>query len=183
MQSTFQIEKTRKIIKLWLAFFMVILTISGITAIPVEWELSIATKFFNEDSFIGSWLSEIHMAIKNTSNKYPYLFYGYDWLAFAHIVLAIAFFGPYKDPVKNKWVIEFGTIACFLTIPFALVVGYFRGIPFWWRLIDCSFGILGLIPLGICYNKIIELESIENKSENQFEEFNKLITQQQNKLL
>jgi hypothetical protein len=181
MQSTFQIEKSKRVIKRWLTFFIVMLTISGVTAVPAEWELSIATKFFNEDSFIGSWLNEIYMAIKNTRGRYPYLFYGYDWLAFAHFVLAIAFLGPYKDPIKNKWVIEFGAIACFLIIPFALIVGYFRGIPFWWRLIDCSFGFLGLIPLGICHNKIIELERMENQGENQFEEFNKLITQQ-NKL-
>jgi hypothetical protein len=182
MQSTFQIEKNKRSIKRWLVFFMAMLIISGITAMTAERELSIATKFFDEDTFIGSWLDEIYVAIKNTADRYPYLFYGYDWLAFAHIVLAIAFIGPYKDPVKNKWVIEFGAIACFLIIPFALIAGYFRDIPFWWRLIDCSFGILGLIPLGICHNKIIELERMEHQSERQFEEFNRLITHQQNKL-
>src|SRR6266478_896747 len=158
MQSIFHMEKNKRAIKRWLAFFMVMLAISGLTAIPVEWELSIAIKFFAEDSFIGSWLSEVYGAVKNTGEKYPYLFYGYDWLAFSHVVLAIVFIGPYKDPVKNKWVIEFGAIACFLVIPFAFIAGYFRGIPFWWRLIDCSFGILGLVPLGICYNKINEIE-------------------------
>jgi len=80
-------------------------------------------------------------------------------------VTAIAFIAPYKDPVKNKWVLEFGTIACFLIIPFALFIGYFRGIPFWWRLIDCSFGIFGLIPLGICYNKITQLEKVTMQNE------------------
>jgi hypothetical protein len=49
-------------------------------------------------------------------------------------------------------------IACLLIIPFALVAGYFRGIPFWWRLIDCSFGLIGLLPLGICLRKINQLE-------------------------
>ncbi len=182
MQSTFQIEKNKKTIKRWLVFFMLMLILSGLTAIPAEWELSIATKFFDDDSFAGNWLNEVYYAIKDTSEKYPYLFYGYDWLAFAHIVLAIAFIGPYKDPVKNKWVIEFGAITCLLIIPFALIAGYFRGIPFWWRLIDCSFGIIGLIPLGICHNKIDQIEKMNDKNEKQFEEFNKLITQQQNKV-
>jgi hypothetical protein len=27
-----------------------------------------------------------------------------------------------------------------------------------WRLIDCSFGIIGLIPLSICLTKINQLE-------------------------
>jgi hypothetical protein len=43
-------------------------------------------------------------------------------------------------------VIEFGVIACILIIPFAMIAGHFRGMPFWWRLIDCSFGIIGLVP-------------------------------------
>jgi hypothetical protein len=165
MQSTFKIERNKRVIKRWLAFFMIMLVVSGLTAVPAEWELSFAAKFFEEDSFAGSWLNEVYLAIKNTGEKYPYLFYGYDWLAFAHIVLAIVFIGPYKDPVKNKWVIEFGTIACLLVIPFALIAGYSRHIPFWWRLGDCSFGILGLIPLGICYNKINEIEKLEKQGE------------------
>ncbi|HEV8286644.1 MAG TPA: hypothetical protein VGQ09_20185 [Chitinophagaceae bacterium] len=177
MQSTFQIEKDKQAIRHWLVFFIAILVVSGITAMPAEWELSIATKFFDEDSFVGSWLNEVYHAIKNTMHNYPYLFYGYDWLAFAHIVIAIAFIGPYNDPIKNKWVIEFGAISCVLIIPFALIAGQFRHIPFWWRLADCSFGIFGLIPLGVCYNKIQQIERLENKVEKQFDEFNKLITQ------
>lgn len=165
MQSTFKIERTRKIIRRWLVFFMIMLALSGITAMPAEWELSIALKLFDESSVVGIWLNEIFFAVHETGKKYPYLFYGYDWLGFAHIIIAIAFIGPYKDPVKNKWVLEFGTIACFLIVPFALFIGYFRGIPFWWRLIDCSFGIFGLIPLGICYNKITELEKVTSQTE------------------
>jgi hypothetical protein len=177
MQSTFKIEKNTKVIRRWLVFFMGILAISGITAIPVEWELSMAIKFFDQNSFIGSWLTEVHHAVKDTRRMYPYLFYGYDWLAFAHIVLAIAFIGPYKDPVKNKWVIEFGATACLLIIPFALLGGYLRGIPLLWRLIDCSFGLFGLVPLGICYNKIAEIEKLDTR-EKEFEEYNKLISQE-----
>ena len=165
MQSTFKIERHKRLIRRWLAFFMITLALSGITAIPAEWELSIATRFFDDSSSIGSWLNEIYLAVRETGKKYPYLFYGYDWLGFAHITIAMAFIGPYKDPVKNKWVIEFGSIACFLTIPFALLTGYFRGIPFWWRLIDCSFGVFGLIPLGICYNKITQLEKVARQNE------------------
>ena len=164
MQSTFKIEKNLRQIKRWLLFFMIMLFISGLTAMPPEWELSIAIRFFDESSFMGGWLNDVYIAIKDTNEKYPYLFYGYDWLAFSHVVLAIVFIGPYKDPVKNKWVIEFGAIACLLVIPFALITGYFRGIPFWWRLIDCSFGILGLIPLGICYNKINAIEKLSHQN-------------------
>src|SRR5215831_11588939 len=168
MQSTFKMEKNEQSIKRWLLFFMAVLILSGLTAMPAEEELAMAVRFFDDNSFMGSWLSKIYIAVKDTNENYPYLFYGYDWLAFAHIVLAIVFIGPYKDPVKNKWVIEFGAIACCLIIPFALIVGHLRGIPFWWTLFDCSFGILGLIPLGICHNKISEIERAMKESETQY---------------
>jgi hypothetical protein len=163
MQSTFKIKKNNKAIRRWLLVFMIVLAVSGITAIPIERELSMATKFFSDESFVGSRLNQTLLAVKETDEKFPYLFYGYDWLAFAHVVIAIAFIGPYGDPLKNKWVIEFGAICCLLIIPFALIMGYLRGIPFWWRLVDCSFGIVGLIPLGICYNKITEIESLSRQ--------------------
>jgi hypothetical protein len=73
-------------------------------------------------------------------------------------VIAIAFVGPFVDPVRNKWVITFGLIGCAGVIPLALVAGPIRGIPFPWRLIDCSFGILGSLPLFICARSIIAIE-------------------------
>ena len=154
MQSTFKMERNKRIIRHWLVFFMIMLALSGITAMPAEWELSIAVKFFDDNSYVGNWLNEIYVAVRETGKHYPYLFYGYDWLGFAHLIIAIAFIGPYKDPVKNKWVIEFGIIASVLIIPFALVAGHFRSIPLWWRLIDCSFGVIGLFVLGISEEKI-----------------------------
>ena len=78
-------------------------------------------------------------------------------------MLAILFIGPLRDPIRNKWVIEFGMIACLLIIPYAFIAGYFRGIPFLWTLIDCSFGIIGLIPLGICNTNICKLEDALKK--------------------
>jgi hypothetical protein len=178
MQSTFKIEKDYRVIKRWLMFFMIMLFISGVTAIPAEWELSMATKFLDRDSFIGAWLNEVYGGIRETGKNYPYLFYGYDWLAFAHIVLAILFIGPYRDPVKNKWVIEFGMIACLLIIPFALIAGHFRGIPFWWRLGDCSFGIIGLLPLVIAYRKTCGLDETTYDVDDRFAEFERLVTDQ-----
>lgn len=164
MQSTFKKEKLERRTRAWLLFFMITLLLTGITAMPSERELSIATKILGETNAVGRWLNTVYVGVKNTASNYPYLFYGYDWLAFAHIILAILFIGPYKNPVRNKWVIEFGAIACLFIIPFALFIGYFRGIPLWWRLIDCSFGVVGLFPLGICYRAIIKLESINKEN-------------------
>ena len=60
--------------------------------------------------------------------------------------------------VKGHYPEKDGIIACLLIFPYALTAGYNRNIPLWWRLIDCSFGILGLIPLLVCRKTIIQLE-------------------------
>ena len=168
-------NKEKKIIRNWLKIFITALFISGLTAIPVEPELTYVVDHFPFEGSIKGWSQEVLIGLQHTSNDYPFLFYGYDWLAFAHFVLAILFIGPFRDPVKNKWVIEFGIIACILIIPFALIAGHFRGMPFWWRLVDCSFGIIGLIPLSICMKNIKRLEVEEKEKSEKKEEFDLLI--------
>lgn len=147
-----------RIVRRWIIFFIISLFISGLTAIPVETGLQFLTRCIPIDTMVGEWLDTVYLAVANTNRDYPFIAYGYDWLAFAHFVLAILFIGPLRDPVRNKWVIEFGMIACLLIIPFALIAGQFRGIPFWWRLVDCSFGVIGLIPLGLCLRRINQVE-------------------------
>ncbi|MDH3938671.1 MAG: hypothetical protein OEV68_15210, partial [candidate division Zixibacteria bacterium] len=71
----------------------------------------------------------------------------------------LAFVGPLRDPVKNVWVIQFGMIACVLVVPYALIFGYVRGIPLSWRVIDCSFGVIGILPLWLVRNYIRKLEA------------------------
>ena len=148
-----------KQIRGWIIFFMISLFLSGLTAIPLESELQFLSRCISSQTSLGAWIEKVYLAVVRTNRQYPFLSYGYDWLAFAHFVLAILFIGPLKDPVKNKWVIEFAMIACVLIIPYAFVAGYFRGIPIGWRLIDCSFGIIGLIPLSICLAKIKQVEN------------------------
>jgi hypothetical protein len=142
-------------ILLWVFIFGVV--ISGMTAIPLETELGILTQWSGSASGTVKWFLKIRDALVETNAKYPFIAYGTDWLAFAHFVIAIAFIGPLRDPVKNIWVIEFGMIACVLVIPFALVMGGIREIPFGWRLIDCSFGAFGIIPLWFCRRLIMQL--------------------------
>lgn len=131
------------------------LAVSGLTAFPLQTELG---WLVSHDSYypegMNRWLHTIHLAISNTNQSYPYLSYGTDWLAFAHLMLALLFIGTLKDPVKNVWVIEFGMIACLLVIPLAFIAGSIRHIPVFWRIFDCSFGVIGIIPLIICYKKI-----------------------------
>lgn len=105
-----------------------------------------------------TWIEKVLLAYREVNATYPFLLYGYDWLAFAHFILAILFYGPYRDPVKNIWVLQFGLIACLLIFPLAFVAGTIREIPIGWILIDCSFGMFGIIPLYICYRKTRLLE-------------------------
>jgi hypothetical protein len=45
-----------------------------------------------------------------------------------------------------------------------LIFGALRGIPFWWRLIDCSFGVFGFVPPWFCRKWASELETVLGKS-------------------
>ena len=148
-------------IRILLLIFIVGLVISGATAIPLETELRLLTQWSGGESGLAEWFLKIRNALVETNAKYPFMAYGTDWLAFAHIVIAVAFIGPLRDPVKNIWVVEFGMIACVLVVPFVLVMGNVRKIPFGWRLIDCSFGVLGVIPLWFCLRLIKQLAVAE----------------------
>jgi hypothetical protein len=153
-------------IRFWLAIFIAGLLLSGVTAFPLQTELGWILSALHRPvlhSLVNSthllpWLERVYAALIDTNARYPFFSYGTDWLAFAHLVIAVAFIGPYLDPVRNKWVITFGIIACVGVIPLALIAGPIRGIPFGWRLIDCSFGIFGCIPLLICRSLIRKLE-------------------------
>jgi hypothetical protein len=155
-----QVSNLRKSIRRWLLFFMISLVISGLTAIDVLGGIVWISGFFKE-GVIHEWIMRVRLAIEEVNAKHHFIFYGYDWLAFAHLVIAVAFIGPYKDPVRNKWVIQFGRVAALMVIPFALIAGSIRGIPFWWQLVDCSFGIVALWPLSKCYWLIEKLEILE----------------------
>lgn len=146
-------------IKALLILFIFFLVLSGITAFPLELELRWLSQFCDGGkSALCEWLRKSYHAVRNVNDTYPFLSYGTDWLAFAHVVIAIAFIGPLKNPFRNIWVIQFGMIACVLVIPLALIAGHIRGIPFFWQMIDCSFGIIGIIPLWLCYRYIRQLE-------------------------
>ncbi len=151
-------------IRLWISLFILGLILSGLTAFPLEhetrWLADVAARHPIFPEGIALWLDTVHEALNYNSIHYPFLAYGTDWLAFAHLVLALAFIGPLLDPVRNQWVLQFGVIACIAVLPLALVAGPLRGIPFLWRLIDCSFGIFGVIPLLICLNRVRQLEQI-----------------------
>jgi hypothetical protein len=154
-----------------LVFFVIALIVSGVTAFPLKWEADILVNLIGPGTFMESlwpalteWLAYVHEGITTVHQSYPFLFYGTDWLAFAHIVIAIAFWRPLKDPVKNIWVVEWGMICCVAVILLAMICGPIRGIPFFWRLFDCAFGVFGIIPLWIARNDIKRLAELERQA-------------------
>lgn len=157
-----------KKIRILLVVFIVGLVLSGVTALALETELTWLSDLLLkpvaiDQSFYSSfyiWIVRIRMGLHETNARYPFIAYGTDWLAFAHIVIAILFVGPLMDPVRNNWIIRFGLIACVLVIPFAFICGTVREIPLGWKLIDCSFGILGFVVLALVWRLIRKLDSV-----------------------
>lgn len=155
-------------IRIWIALFIAGLVLSGLTAFPLERETAALNRIFHVaptpsaggESALQSWLRRVHEGIAVTNRDYPFMAYGTDWLGFGHLVIAMAFIGPLLDPVRNKWVLHFGLIACAGVIPLAFIAGPIRGIPFYWRSIDSCFGIFGAIPLLLCLHYVRRLEEL-----------------------
>jgi hypothetical protein len=156
----------------WTVFFIAALVVSGITALPIRTELEWAAAVLGEDlgashlpGFMTPWLSSLRGGIRLTSDRAPFIFYGTDWLAFGHFAIALAFVGAVRDPVRNRWLYQFGMIACAAVPVWAFVFGPIRGVPPWWRLVDASFGIVGLVPLWLCDRTTRRIEAGSARSQ------------------
>jgi hypothetical protein len=143
-----------------LGLFMAGLIVSGLTAFPLLAELSLLCRWLGIDdpaayetlSGFRRWIAFVSFGLQKTYATFPFIGYGTDWLAFGHLIIALFFIGPFRDPVRNAWVLRVGLVACAAVVPLALICGAIRGIPLAWRLLDCSFGLAGAIPLSYCLN-------------------------------
>lgn len=141
-----------------LGLFIAGLVLSGLTAFPLLQELSLLCRWLGIDDpaayqtrpDIRGWLAFVFVGLEKTYAAFPFIGYGTDWLAFGHFIIAMFFIGPYRDPARNAWVLRIGLVACVAVIALALICGAIRGIPLAWRLLDCSFGVVGAIPLLYC---------------------------------
>ncbi len=155
MQPNDQTPATRRLLaRVRLAIGVVILGLvfSGLSAFPLVAESGWLADFLRQQTPLpaaATFMEEIHRGLVATGRSYPFIAYGTDWLAFGHIIIALFFLGPLLDPRRNLWVIDAGLIACVLVLPTALICGGIRGLPLWWRLIDCAFGVFGAIPLAL----------------------------------
>ncbi|MCA0399109.1 MAG: hypothetical protein LCH51_17065 [Bacteroidetes bacterium] len=145
------------VIRRWLLLFMGCLLLSGLTAFPIETLLAFTLQQWPlglQQSAPYEWVLKVYKAVAATNQQYPFLAYGTDWLAFAHILFTILFIGAWKDPYRNRWLIDFGLIACAAIPILAFSAGAVRGIPLYWQLIDTSFGVIGALPLWLVRQKI-----------------------------
>ena len=136
--------------------FIIGLVISGVTAFPLLWELRILHDLMGGGD---SWIGTIRHGLEDTYGKYPWVGYGTDWLAFGHIVIALFFVGPLIDPATSRGNLIAGIVACIGVIPLAMICGPIRDIPMFWRLIDCSFGVIGIVPLVYCLKLIPRIKA------------------------
>jgi hypothetical protein len=139
----------------WLtALFIVGLLVSGATAIPLETEMRWLVEGMGASAQSPSprlrWVARVQVGLVETQARHPFMVYGTDWLAVGHFMIALVFVWAWREPVRYRFLFDFGLLACALVIPYALILGGLRGIPWGWRLIDGSFGILGAVPLGLC---------------------------------
>jgi hypothetical protein len=147
-------------IRRWILLFMVALVLSGITAVPLaQLTALLATLTVPLGGALAAWSGTVAVAVADVASRHPFLFYGTDWLAFAHLVIALLFIGAYRDPVRNKWIIQWGLWSCALVVLVSFAWAPVRGIPFFWRCVDASFGVIGALPLLLVLRRIRAMEN------------------------
>ena len=144
------------------------LVISGITAFPLLTELNIIAGWLSDNGDLNPshyegmthWVLFVREGLEVSYATYPFIAYGTDWLAFAHLMIALYFILPWMDPARYIGVLHIGIISSVLIIPLALICGEIRGIPFAWRLIDCSFGVFCHWGFVFTWNSEQEVNSL-----------------------
>jgi len=153
-----KINKMKKI-RILLVIFMSLLILSGITAFPLRTEMDFLMMHKNRfPSSLANWIETIYNAIQQTPDV---VLYGTDWLAFAHVIIALFFIPVYINPIRYKANLIVAMVACGAVFILAFVCGPIRGIPFFHQLIDCAFGFIGFFPLWFVYKKINQLENLK----------------------
>jgi hypothetical protein len=117
----------RRRVRVLLIFFIVALVVSGLTAFPLVWESTVLHNLFGAGSRIES-------SLPGFSN----------WIDRVHL-------GLVETDAHNPFILYA------LIVPLALICGSVRGIPPFWRFIDCSFGIFGIIPLWLARRDVLHL--------------------------
>lgn len=159
--------------RVMMSLFIAGLVVSGVTAFPLLHELKMLTQMLGVGeaqspegySGLSFWILTVRHGLEHTYAEYLWIAYGTDWLAFAHLISATFFIAPLIHPLTSRPTLYTGICACLAVIPLALICGPIRGIPFYWRLIDCSFGVIGVLPLLYCLKLVKKMKAEATQSE------------------
>ena len=139
------------------------LLVSGITVWPAVPELKLAVRIAWGDAepsgVLHSFVLRAIEGLESVEANHPFMLYAHDWLAFAHIVLAILFAGAIRDPVRNVWIVQCGLIMCVLVPVLAGVCIPIRELPLVWFWIDFAFAPAAALPLWIALHDIRRVEA------------------------
>jgi len=149
--------------KIMLGIVVFGLLVSGVTVWPAVPELKLAVQVaWGNAEPTGALHILVLRAIQGleyVGGNYPFMLYAHDWLAFAHIVLAILFAGAIRDSIRNVWIVQCGLIMCALVPVLAGICIPLRGLPLCWFWIDFSFAPAAGLPLWIALRDIRRAEA------------------------
>jgi hypothetical protein len=134
------------------------LLVSGVTIWPAVWELKTAVRIVWGDQTPTGELHRFVLqtigALESVRANQPFLLYAGDWLAFAHIALAVLFAGAMRDPVRNVWIVQCGLLMCLGVPILAGACVPLRGLPWMWFFVDFAFAPAAALPLWIALRDI-----------------------------
>ena len=160
-------------IRLCLGILIAILLVNGITGFSLirgsEACLNILarTAHLSAGSPLFDWLSQVHHALVVSAGSTPFLAYSTDSLALAYILFALLFLGPYRDPVRNQWVINFGLVGCLAILLLAAIAGPLRGVAVSWRMVNACFALACALPLLLCRHYLSLLKHMDRTARRQ----------------
>jgi hypothetical protein len=144
------------------------LFVSGVTVWPAISELKTGVHLFWGDGeptgVLRVFVARAIHGLEFVDANYPFLLYAHDWLAFAHIMLAILFAGAIRDPVRNIWIVQCGLIMCALIPVLAGICIPLRGLPMIWFWIDSAFAPAAALPLWIALRDIRRVEKLSKET-------------------
>ncbi len=146
------------------------LLVSAVTIWPAIPELKMAVRIVWGDAaptgVLHSFVVKAIKGLEAMEADYPFMLYAHDWLAFAHIMLAILFAGAIRDPIRNVWIVQCGLTMCALVPVLAGICVPIRGIPWIYFWVDFAFAPGAALPLWIALRDIRRVEAqLDNKEE------------------
>jgi len=157
--------KNLKRAKWMLAIVAFGLFVSGVTVWPAVPELKLAVSIIWGDAAptgeLHRFILQAIEGLEYVGANYSFMLYAHDWLAYAHIMLAILFAGAIRDPVRNIWIVQCGLIMCVLIPVLGIIAIPIRGLPLFWFWIDLAFAPGAGLPLWIALRDIKQAEAVQ----------------------